>query len=195
MGFFKNVNIDIKEIPAGSKVKVGDVGKTTYVRTLTLNYETTILESPLITLNEIDAICTELNVFPRFEENGIYIQKFQNTYGANEEGDFLLYRESSLNFNDTYIPYGQSIRKTTFDKREEKYERFYKVEKISSHPDAAHLKRPSTIIRHACKDCAFYGRCSDAPSCFTRYIREISSMNRMTLKDAVYFKYDKKRFN
>ena len=85
------------------------------------------------------------------------------------------------------------MEKISFDKCEEKYERFYQVEKISNHPDAAHLKRPSAIIRHACKDCAFYDRCSDAPSCITKYIKEICNNNDQRLiKNAIYFKYDKK---
>ena len=67
------------------------------------------------------------------------------------------------------------------------------VEKISNHPDAAHLKRPDAIIRHACRDCAFSGRCQNAPSCITRYIKEICNNNDQRLiKNAIYFKYNKK---
>ena len=69
MGFFKNINTDIKEIPAGSKVKVGDVGKMTYVHTDTLNYKTTTYESPQVKPDEIITICARLNVIPRFEGN------------------------------------------------------------------------------------------------------------------------------
>lgn len=189
MGFFKNINIDIKEIPTGSKVEVGDVGKMSYVRTDTLNYKTTIHESPQVKLDEIVAVCTKLNAYPRFLENGIYIQKLQKEY----EGTPLYYiSSSSLKSADAYIPYGQLIKRTTFDKRKDKYERIYKVEKILNHPDASHLKRPSSIIRHACKDCAFYGRCLDAPSCITKYVKEMSSTDRTLIEDAVYFKYDKK---
>ena len=189
MSFFKNINININEIPAGSKVNVGDVGKMTYIHKDAINYKTTttsIYTKP----DEINAMCTELNAFPRFEEKGIYIQRLQK----NEESlPFYNYYTTLNPEEDIFIPYGQIEYKITFDRREEKYERFYKVEKVLNHPDVSHLKRPSAMIRHACRDCAFYGRCKDAPSCFTRYIREISSMDRMTLKDAVYFKYDEKK--
>ena len=189
MGFFKNINTDIKEIPAGSKVKVGDVGKMTYVHTDTLNYKTTTYESPQVKPDEIITICARLNVIPRFEGNGIYIQKSQKTEENNE--DILPYY-TYLNSEDTYIPYGQVTYKTTFDMRKDKYERIYKVENILNHPDTSHLKRLGTIVRHACRDCAFYGRCFDAPSCITRYIKEMSSNDRTLIEDAVYFKYDKK---
>ena len=199
MSFFKNINITIEDRPADSEVKVGDVGKTTYVRVIESNRKMTIHESPCITtdtINEINALCTKLNAFPQFEKEGIYIQKLRGVYEDIPLHYISVSPVSPSNYSaeyaDMYIPYGQVIYKTTFDRREEKYERFYKVEKVVNHPDAGHLKRPSTIIRHACRDCAFYGRCKDAPSCFTRYIREISSKDRMTLKDAVYFKYDKK---
>ena len=186
MGFFKNINIDIKEIPAGSKVKVGDVGKMIYVRTDTLNYKTTTYESPQVKPDEIVAICIKLNAYPQFGENGIYIQKLRDAYE-----DIPLRYLSPLKSADI-IPYGQSTMKTTFDMRKDKYERIYKVENILNHPDASHLKRLGTIARHACRDCAFYGRCFDAPSCITRYIKEMSSNDRTLIEDAVYFKYDKK---
>ena len=186
MSFFKNVNIDIKEIPAGSKVKVGDVGKTTYVHTDTLNYKTTTYESPQVKPDEVIAICIKLNAYPQFGENGIYIQKLRDAYE-----DIPLRYLSPLNSADI-IPYGQLTKKTTFDMRKDKYERIYEVENILNHPDASHLKRLGTIARHACRDCAFYGRCLDAPSCITRYIKKMSSNDRTLIEDAVYFKYDKK---
>ena len=190
MGFFKNINTDIKEIPAFAKVNVGDAGKMTYTRKLLLNYKTTTHESPLIKLDEIITMCTRLNVIPRFEGNGIYIQKSQKTEENNE--DSLPYY-TYLNSEDTYIPYGQVTYKTTYDSREDKYERFYKVEKVLNHPDASHLKTPSAIIRHACTDCAFYGRCQSAPECNTRYIKEICNNNDQRLiKNAMYFKYYRK---
>lgn len=189
MGFFKNINTDIKEIPASAKVNVGDTGKMTYTRKLLLNYKTTTHESPLIKLDDIITMCARLNVIPRFERNGIYIQKSQKTEENNE--DSLLYY-TYLNSEDTYIPYGQVIYKTTYDRCEEKYERFYKVEKVLNHPDASHLKTSSAIIRHACTDCAFYGCCQSAPECNTRYVKEMSSTNRTLIEGAIYFKYDKK---
>lgn len=192
MGFFKNINIDIKEIPAETKVKVGDVGKMTYVRTLTLNYETVILESPQVAHDEIVAVCTKFNAYPRFEEQGVYIQTIQKIYGNNDESLPYYIPLNSLKSGYMFIPYGQLIHKTTYDKCEEKYERFYKVEKVVNHPDAAHLKRPSTIIRHACMDCAFYGRCKDAPKCNTRLLREHRSIDKILIENAIYFKYDKK---
>ena len=187
MGFFKNINIDIEDRPTGSDVQIGDVGKMTYTRKLLLNYKTTTHESPHVKYDEIVEVCTRLNAFPQFEENGIYIYKLRETYR-----DIPLHYMplSPLESADMYIPYGQVIYKTTYDRCEEKYERFYKVEKISNHPDAAHFKRPDTIIRHACRDCAFYGRCQNAPECNTRYIRELRPIN--DLNGAIYFKYDKK---
>ena len=191
MGFFKNINTDIKEIPAFTKVNVGDAGKMTYTRKLLLNYKTTTHESPLIKLDEIITMCIRLNVIPRFEGNGIYIQKSQKAEENNE--DSLPYY-ISLNPEDTYIPYGQVTYKTTYDSREDKYERFYKVEKVLNHPDASHLKTPSAIIRHACTDCAFYGRCGSAPECNTRYVKEISNIDRQKelIANAMYFKYYRK---
>lgn len=191
MGFFKNINTDIKEIPASAKVNVGDAGKMTYTRKLLLNYKTTTHESPLIKPDEIITMCARLNVIPRFEGNGIYIQKSQKTEENNE--DSLPYY-TYLNSEDTYIPYGQVIYKTTYDRCEEKYERFYKVEKVLNHPDASHLKTSSTIIRHACTDCAFYGCCQNAPECNTRYVKEISNIDRAKelMTNAVYFKYYRK---
>ena len=186
MSFFKNINIDIKEIPAGSKVKVGDVGKMTYVHTDTLNYKTTTYESPQVKPDEIVAICIKLNAYPQFGENGIYIQKLRDAY----EDIPLRYLSPLKSAN--IIPYGQLTKKTTFDMRKDKCERIYKVENILNHPDASHLKILGTIARHACRDCAFYGRCFDAPSCITRYIKEMSSNDRTLIEDAVYFKYDKK---
>ena len=84
--------------------------------------------------------------------------------------------------------------KTTYDRCEEKYERFYKVEKVLNHPDASHLKTSSAIIRHACTDCAFYGCCQSAPECNTRYVKEISNIDRQEelMANAVYFKYYRK---
>ena len=191
MGFFKNINTDIKEIPAFAKVNVGDAGKMTYTRKLLLNYKTTTHESPLIKPDEIITMCARLNVIPRFEGNGIYIQKSQKTEENNE--DSLPYY-TYLNSEDTYIPYGQVIYKTTYDRCEEKYERFYKVEKVLNHPDASHLKTSSAIIRHACTDCAFYGCCQSAPECNTRYVKEISNIDRQEelMANTVYFKYYRK---
>ena len=167
----------------------------TYTRKLLLNYKTTTHESPLIKLDDIITMCARLNVIPRFEGNGIYIQKPQKTEENNE--DSLPYY-TYLNSEDTYIPYGQVIGqviyKTTYDRCEEKYERFYKVEKVLNHPDASHLKTSSAIIRHACTDCAFYGCCQSAPECNTRYIKEISNIDRHEelMANAMYFKYYKK---
>ena len=189
MGFFKNINIDIKEIPAGAKVNIGDAGKMTYVRTDTLNYKATIYEGPQVKLDDVIAVCTKLNAYPRFLENGIYIQKLQKKY---EESPLYYISSSPLKSADAYIPYGQLTKKTTFDIRKDKYERIYEVENILNHPDASHLKSLGTIARHACRDCAFYGRCLNAPSCITRYIKEMSSNDRTLVEDAVYFKYDKK---
>ena len=191
MGFFKNINTDIKEIPAFAKVAVGDAGKMTYTRKLLLNYKTTTHESPLIKLDEIITMCTRLNVIPRFEGNGIYIQKSQKT---EENNEIRLPYYVSLNPEDTYIPYGQLTMKTTFDMRKDKYERIYKVENILNHPDASHLKRLGTVIRHACRDCAFYGRCGSAPECNTRYVKEISNIDyqKELIANAMYFKYYRK---
>ena len=175
MGFFKNINTDIKEIPASTKVNVGDAGKMTYTLKSLINYKTTTHESPLIKLDEIITMCARLNVMTPFEGNGIFIQETKKTEESNE--DSLPYYVS-LNPEDTYIPYGQVTYKTTYDRREDKYERFYKVEKVLNHPDASHLKTPSAIIRHACTDCAFYGRCQSAPECNTIYIKEISNIDR-----------------
>ena len=194
MSFFKNINITIEDRPADSEVKVGDAGKTTYVRIIESNHKMTIHESPCTTIEAINELCTRHNAFPQFEKEGIYIQKLRDAY---EDVPFHYTRISpispskySAKYADTYIPYGQVIYKTTFDRREEKYERFYKVEKVVNHPDAAHLKKPDTIIRHACRDCAFYGRCRNAPDC---HIKNININNDpSTLIDAVYFKYDEK---
>ena len=197
MSFFKNINITIEDRPADSEVKVGDVGKTTYVRVIESNRKMTIHESPCVTtdtINEINALCTKLNAFPQFEKEGIYIQKLRGVYEDIPLHYISVSPVSPSNYSakyaDMYIPYGQVIYKTTFDRREEKYERFYKVEKVVNHPDAGHLKRPDTIIRHACRDCAFYGRCRNAPDC---RIKNININNDpSTLIDTVYFKFDEK---
>ena len=174
MGFFKNINIDIEDRPAGSKVQIGDVGKTTFTKTDLTDHIISKHENPHITPEDIIKISTDINKLPIFSDYGICF----DSYVSDQTDE---------------IPYGTYILRTNYNKRVEKYERFYEVEKISNHPDVAHLKRPDAIIRHACRDCAFSGRCYNAPSCNTRYIKEICDNNDQRLiKNAIYFKYNKK---
>lgn len=186
MGFFKNINTDIEDRPAGSKVQIGDVGKTIYTKTYSTGHRTSRREEGQhITPEDIFKISTDINMLPLFDEDRVYFGLFRDSYKMHN-----CYRPSSC---IKYIPYGSYILLTNYNIHVERYERFYKVEKISNHPDAARLKRPDTIIRHACKDCAFYGRCVDAPSCITKYIKEICNSNDQRLiKNAIYFKYNKK---
>lgn len=178
MGFFKNINIDIEDRPTGSEVKIGDVGKTTYTKKYSTDFNVSKHESPYINIEDIFKISANINKLPHFGEYGVNFDSYASSQADEHYGSLGL------------IPYGTYILRTNYNAHVEKYERFYKVEKISNHPDAAHFKRPDTVIRHACKDCAFYGRCIDSPSCATRYIRELRPIN--DLNGAIYFKYDKK---
>lgn len=191
MGFFKNINIDIEDRPAGSKVQIGDVGKTIYTKTYLTDHRTSRLEeSQYITPEDIFKISADINMLPLFDEDRVYFGLFRDSHKT-----YNCYRPSSC---IKYIPYGSYVLLTNYNIHIERYERIYKVEKILNHPDIwmhpdePYLKRPDTIIRHACGDCAFYGRCVDAPSCITRYIKELRSNDRSLIEDAVYFKYDKK---
>ena len=66
MGFFKNINIDIEDRPAGSKVQIGDVGKTTFTKTDLTDHIISKHESSHITPEDIIKISTDINKLPIF---------------------------------------------------------------------------------------------------------------------------------
>lgn len=157
MGFFNNTNTEIKEFQPGEVVNVGEAGKFVITSTEKRNYRA-------------------IDTSPK------YHFECQVPELSSDSKDTF----SDLTFNDLYKVVESKVTTWQFDIVTEQTTRYYKVTPILEKYGEKY-KLPSTMLKRACYDCVFYGKCSKSPYCNTRNIKDLTLHSPDDLIDRYFF--------